>query len=1779
MELINSRYKIIRNIRQNTFVSSYIAEDILNKNIKVQLNIINPEYLPEGILNFFTDEFITLTNFKCSSIIRVFNFGLIDFIDNKRVSNFQYYYTNEYAEDGERLSCLDKKFELSELLDIFVHICIAVNYFHLKGFYYGDLNLYNIIIKNNGSWNVKLVDLATKELEKCNYQISRDEYINFKAPEILKGDKPSVTSDIYSLGVVLMALSKNIYITGLSNIIAKMTCIDPKSRYKSVHEIIEDINFNFLTKYKSFIKHEVEQLSFNTKLIGREYEIGKVINEYKNMIKHEQDKKIVLLHGESGIGKTRFLDELNHLFRMKNITVLSIFSLDNNSAGSDKSLIELLKKIISECDSELVEKYQAVLSYFIPELGVENSSVALKLLSDEKSRFILLNGIAGFIGDFLINRQVVFIIDNMHLTDSFSLELLEYLYIKKLNSKGFMCIVSYCDGVSTFNRKLADFIKKISYQSNVTDVTLHGLSEVETGLMLQSILNMPHNPVKLAVRIYSKTYGNPQFVQEIIKTLYLNKIIYINKSEGFWMHKYDSIDKIPFPINIEQAVLNQLNDLESKSIDILNVLSVFSSAVSVEVISRFFNNDIENVQIMVDDMIERGILCKKIEDRGFVFDFSNTVLKNLMYGRLDEKDKKSKHDKAVNILESQDEYERGSQDELIYHLEKAGNKDKVIKYCVENAEKMVQLRNRNEAIKNLEKAISMYDNDYVSSGKLSVLTRVGDIYMDCGNFSKAINYYLDAEEIAVKLKEYENEIDIINKITDCCLNKNDVQKAEDYINKAEKKLKNREYKKGYLLCKKNALEILLINDRYDDAFKLCSKCIEICGNEFWNIKGHFYSKRGDVYAFTSNSAEARKNYEEGIKCFDKVNYEKGMVLTLNNIGVLYSDTYQDMTMALQYFSKMKEISERNDFILPETLASTNLASTYYYSMEYEIALKNFKDALEKAKNIEFESNIFYCYSNICSIYLKMYEYKKAQENFQYAQNEFEKYPLQKKDILGFFYAACVELYFQYGDMEKAEFYVGKVVEVFGNDDVKTKWESIMICIYISIINKSFEVKYNIDFVREILSKFSFAKNKLDIMYNLCILLFENGYEEEALKIFGEAKLYTCDSDRIELKRLYCSYLLEKEDNYINILIKALKLSKKENEKKLFCRISCAAADYYIEKENYFYAVNYYFEACDTIKSMALQVPEEFRLKFMKTHNMLLPFEKLRSVNNYRMNNEIALENCCSDGKITNETLDRYFNFKNYSNILNNRNYIRSAKKLYRMKLSKKINTISDIISNLPTDPVEGLKIILQYLASTTLSTRGVIVNYNTNKEFSVVASINEKNEIETGKYIFERAKSVREPIFITEYKQEKNTSEISFMPPGVKAVICIPIIMDDRYSSGLVLNERRSSFHNNFQLKGILYLESDKILNNFNSNTFEKSCLLSRLIGCLLDKYQLILSSSVDKLTGVFTRKYLEDFITDTIESAGVRQENVSLVMFDFDLFKSINDKYGHQTGDEVLSKVCRIVTSSIRKEDICGRYGGEEFIVVLPGANKEQAYTIAEKLRKKVEAEKILGEKAAVTISLGVSTYPEHGHWKQELIEKADQALYVSKQTGRNKCQVWNSEFSSKAKSTSKLTGIVTGNSVQDYRNVLAVADISELIKSCIDIENKIFNLLGRIIEITEAQHGMLFALKDKNVVRKYGRELYYEKWAEIKKYNNNIIDMVIDKQQGVFMIDWDNIVDYDAITGMPDWQSIIVVPLIANGVVKGVLYLTVSTKIKEFNLSDFNFVNLLGQLAAAII
>ncbi len=159
-----------------------------------------------------------------------------------------------------------------------------------------------------------------------------------------------------------------------------------------------------------------------------------------------------------------------------------------------------------------------------------------------------------------------------------------------------------------------------------------------------------------------------------------------------------------------------------------------------------------------------------------------------------------------------------------------------------------------------------------------------------------------------------------------------------------------------------------------------------------------------------------------------------------------------------------------------------------------------------------------------------------------------------------------------------------------------------------------------------------------------------------------------------------------------------------------------------------------------------------------------------------------------------------------------------------------------------------------------------------------------------------------------------------------------------------------------------------------------------------------------DPLTGLYNRRYLAEMLEREVTRSEREGNPLSIIVSDIDHFKDINDTYGHQVGDLFLIKLAGLMAGSTRKSDFVCRYGGEEFVLVLPGASSASAAQRAEKLRQKcaevtIEHE---GKHLGVTMSFGVASYPQDGGSGEETIIKADKALYKSKQKGRNQVTVW---------------------------------------------------------------------------------------------------------------------------------------------------------------------------------
>lgn len=234
------------------------------------------------------------------------------------------------------------------------------------------------------------------------------------------------------------------------------------------------------------------------------------------------------------------------------------------------------------------------------------------------------------------------------------------------------------------------------------------------------------------------------------------------------------------------------------------------------------------------------------------------------------------------------------------------------------------------------------------------------------------------------------------------------------------------------------------------------------------------------------------------------------------------------------------------------------------------------------------------------------------------------------------------------------------------------------------------------------------------------------------------------------------------------------------------------------------------------------------------------------------------------------------------------------------------------------------------------------------------------------------------------YESSSNTPRCLHIEKGIYGYICTPVSTSD-------------------DLFGLISIVFGK-----SAFSKENAIIVSRLAGDIAlaltnVKLQETLHelSIRDYLTDLYNRRYMEEMLTQEIARADRQKSQIGLIMLDIDYFKKYNDAYGHEAGDNILIELGKLLKGYFRQGDIICRFGGEEFLIIVPGMTQEQALQKAEGFRKKMKTLRVKAKDQLfreITISLGVSLFPKHGKNARDLLNAADAALYQAKKEGRNR-------------------------------------------------------------------------------------------------------------------------------------------------------------------------------------
>ena len=272
--------------------------------------------------------------------------------------------------------------------------------------------------------------------------------------------------------------------------------------------------------------------------------------------------------------------------------------------------------------------------------------------------------------------------------------------------------------------------------------------------------------------------------------------------------------------------------------------------------------------------------------------------------------------------------------------------------------------------------------------------------------------------------------------------------------------------------------------------------------------------------------------------------------------------------------------------------------------------------------------------------------------------------------------------------------------------------------------------------------------------------------------------------------------------------------------------------------------------------------------------------------------------------------------------------------------------------------------------------------------------------------------------FVTKYPicaQIHEDYHLVYMKMKVHKIRHLPIMNRDKLVGIVSIRDLLRYYQN--QIESDLFERKDEIKNLQKLVNLSDSEVVDKLIK---EVKRLEEISLTDDLTGLYNVRYFRSRLREETERAKRNKKCLTLIFCDIDYFKQINDKYGHQQGDKILVEISKkflntvsgySIISKLRKSDIIARYGGEEFVIVLPEISKENGLIVAERLRKVIANHKFTNqhEKLKITMSFGIAEFHKDAKNDIELIKNADTAMYMAKEKGRNRSEVYTKEVKSR--------------------------------------------------------------------------------------------------------------------------------------------------------------------------
>lgn len=1023
MDKIANRYQVIKELGQGGMGKVCLVEDALMGNRRLALKTISPE-LDKVRLDYFKHEFCLMTKLRHPNLAQVYDFGQTD--------KGQVYFTMEFVE-GKGLLEVSEDLGNGDLYPIIVQICRALEYIHSRGLIHYDVKPSNIMVKSTGVV-VKLMDLGLAAEKTTSSGSKLRGTLPYIAPELAKGVGVDKRADLYSLGVTLyQVVTRRLPFVadstisllkqhieeipqppcqiaegipeGLEEIILRLMAKEPSERYSSANEVIRAINRSTGRRFSTETKRIKESYILSGKFVGRDKELGKLKEQF-GLIGNPQNRKaypLVLLGGESGVGKSRLLQEFRYWVQLNRARFLWGRCWERGGLAYGP-WVEILRGVVSlvGMGDPLIDRHAPELAVLLPELGRERRIKARSGLKPEQRKLRLMDSLTRFILKVAQTKPYIICLEDLHWADGDTVELLGYLSRNAKNSKILIC-GSYRDD-EVEGRPL----EKVLREDFLLRVPLKRFNPESVSELIGSMLGCGQPPAGLAELVMRETDGNPFFVEEVMKSLVEEEKVY--RKEGFWRA---STEGFGIPSSVAEVVERRINRLDGESIEVLRLISAFDHPVSGDLLAKAGGLSSERLFELGSSLEKRRILVRE----GVNYDFSHQTTRELLYAQLNPTQRMALHQRIAEVIE---EKQPEWLDELAYHFLRGEDRGKAVSYGIKAGERNKRVYANRRAIRFWEESLKLIKG----RGRSRLIDKLCGLYELVGEYEKAIAGY------QTLLDSYESDrkkAQIHRRLAAVWEKKGDYGQAERHCKLGLGSLGPHpgelEEARIYTLLGR----IHRQKGEYPQSIRDCLK-----GMRLLEAKGSYrelaqvYHNLGITFTDTGRWKKSLGYYQRSVELRKRMRDLDGLGRTYNNIGILYWHRGR-FDEALAYFQKSLEVSRKIGDADLMTKSYLNLGIVHLGKSDWDSSEEYYRKSLEVSERIGDRRTAARTYVNlgVTNLYRGnlLASLKYHQSGIKIAKK------IGDRSLLGMIYGNLGGIHQNLGDPDKAFDYAQRALEM------------------------------------------------------------------------------------------------------------------------------------------------------------------------------------------------------------------------------------------------------------------------------------------------------------------------------------------------------------------------------------------------------------------------------------------------------------------------------------------------------------------------------------------------------------------------------------------------------------------------------------------------------------------------------------------------------------------------------------------------------------------------------